>query len=172
MTALIRRHCCWLGLMLQIVAGASIAAPALGFELRPFDAKSIERIRGKHAGKPFILAFWSITCEPCRDEMGEWKAIRAKYPKLPIVLVATDSPAEGKMVLSFLSRYNPGPVETWIFADSFSERVRYSVDPKWRGELPRHYFYDASHRVEGHSGRLDKARLADWLKTAGVAAQP
>ena len=96
--------------------------------------------------------------------MGEWKAIRRRYPALPIVLVATDSPSDSKAVLRFLSQYDPGRVETWIFADGFGERLRFSVDPKWRGELPRTYFYDAANRVEAHSGRLDRARIDDWVR--------
>jgi thiol-disulfide isomerase/thioredoxin len=162
----------WLCLFVSIAAGTSIAVPAVGYELQPFDAKSMERVRAKHAGKPFILAFWSITCEPCRAEMSDWKAVGSAHPKVPIVLVSTDSPSDSKAVLSFLARYNPGRVETWIFADSFNERLRFSVDPKWRGELPRHYFFDASHRPEGHSGRLDRARLDQWLKSTVGARKP
>ena len=64
---------------------------------------------------------------------------------------------------AFLSRYDPGPVETWMFADEFAERVRYAVDRTWRGELPRTYLFDAAHRAEARSGKLDQRWLQGWL---------
>ena len=132
-------------------------------ELRPFDAKSPDAIRKAHAGKAFILALWSIHCEPCREEMAEWNALRRKHPQIPIVLVSSDVPAERAQVLEFLTRYDPGPVEAWMFADEFSERVRYAIDRNWRGELPRTYLFDARHRADVRSGRLDKRWIDAWL---------
>lgn len=152
------------------VAGAADAQR----ELRPFDAHSLAAIRKTYAGRPFVLAFWSIHCEPCREEMAQWKHLKQRHPALPIVLVATDTPAERTSVVAFLARYDPGPVETWMFADEFSERVRYAVDRSWRGELPRTYLFDAGHRYEARSGRYDPRWLEDWLakqRKAG-AAQP
>lgn len=150
-----------------IVAMLMLCFPAVGApseDLRPFDAKSVNTIREAHAGKPFVLAFWSIYCAPCREEMADWNALRRKYPGVPIVLVATDTPDEWPNVERFLARYNPGPVEKWAFADEFVERVRYAIDPKWRGELPRAYFYDAAHAVEAHTGKLDINWTNDWFK--------
>ena len=158
---------------LLLAAHASrVDAAAPVREMRPFDAKSPESIRKTHAGKPFVLAFWSIYCEPCREEMAEWKAIRQKYPALPIVLVSTDPPSERATVIEFLRRYDPGPVETWVFADEFSERVRYAVDRGWRGELPRTYFYDAAHRAEARSGRFDPRWTEHWLANQAAGKRP
>ncbi len=67
------------------------------------------------------------------------------------------------MVEKFLARFSPGPVQTWAFADEFSERVRFGVDRSWRGELPRTYFFDASHRSLARSGLLDSAWVEDWF---------
>jgi hypothetical protein len=57
-------------------------------------------------------------------------------------------------------------VQTWIFDDEFSERVRFAVDRTWRGELPRTYLYDAAHRAEARSGKLDERWLEGWLERA------
>src|SRR5690606_25114683 len=114
--------------------------------------------------RPFVLALWSIYCAPCRKEMAYWNEFRHKYPDVPIVLVSTDTPDEWANVRRFLTQFDPGPVEKWAFADEYVERVRYSVDPKWRGELPRAYFYDAKHVAVAHTGLLDPAWLNDWFK--------
>jgi hypothetical protein len=131
--------------------------------MRPFDAGSLNSIRAAHAGKSFVLAFWSVTCEPCRGEMKLWKSFRRKYPGVPVVLVSTDLPGERSAIADFLARYDPGPVEHWAYADEFTERIRYAVDPGWRGELPRTYFFNAAHERDAHSGRLDPRQTERWF---------
>lgn len=148
-----------------------VASPVVAAELRPFDAKSMDVIRQAQAGKPFVLAFWSVTCEPCRDEMGQWGALQRKYPKVPIVLVATDPPGDRAAAKEFLARYDLGKVQTWMFNDEFDERVRFAVDRRWRGELPRTYFYDAAHHAEGRSGRVDHAWMEQWLAQQSAKQQ-
>ena len=148
----------------------SLAVPAAEpRELRPFDRNSLAAIRDAHTGRPFVLAFWSIYCEPCRDEMAQWRSLKRRYPDVPVVLVATDPPAERARIVQFLARYDPGPVETWAFADEFGERVRYAVDPAWRGELPRTYLYDAGHRAVGRSGSFEPHWIDSWLTRQGAS---
>ena len=50
-----------------------------------------------------------------------------------------------------------------MFADSFAERLRFSIDPNWYGELPRSYFFDESHEFKAHSGIVSEALLAEWF---------
>ena len=145
---------------LVLFVGAAVRAQE---PLRPFDAASLDGILQQHAGKPFVLALWSIHCLPCREEMAYWNDFRKRYPNVPIVLVATDLPEEWGDVRRFLTRYDPGPVERWAFADEYVERLRYSIDPKWRGELPRTYFYDAGHVAQARSGKIDIGWLNDWF---------
>lgn len=147
-----------------LVLGLTLfAVPAPAGDLRPFDAKSLEAIRQAHAGKPFVLAFWSIDCAPCREEMGEWGPLQRKYPAVPILLVATDPPQARATVTDFLARHELGPVQTWAYNDDFAERVRFAVDRSWRGELPRTYLFDAAHRRQARSGRLDRVWMEKWL---------
>lgn len=146
------------------------AAPAAG-GLLPFDATSFAALRKMHAGKPFVLAFWSLYCEPCRDEMAEWNVVKRKYPALPIALVSTDTPADSKRIAAFFEKYSPGDVQKWVFADAFGERVRYSVDKAWRGELPKSYFFDAAHKAEVKSGLVDRAWIEAWAAKAAPKLQ-
>jgi thiol-disulfide isomerase/thioredoxin len=141
----------------------SFIQPASGADLKPFDAKSPAAIQRAHAGKPYLLVMWSLYCDPCRHEMALWGPLRRKYPGVGFVLVSTDGEGERAKVADFLRRHDLSGVQTWMFADEFSERVRYAVDPAWRGELPRTYVYDASHRREAYSGVLDPKALEAWL---------
>lgn len=138
-------------------------ASAAGERIEPFDATSLEAIKAKNKGKPFVLSLWSTQCEPCREEMKVWQSVRRTHPDLRVILVSTDAPAERPMIRRFLQRYNPGKVEVWSFADEYSERIRYAIDPKWRGEIPRTYFFDAAHQAQGKSGIPDRAWLDGWL---------
>jgi thiol-disulfide isomerase/thioredoxin len=148
-------------LLALLAAGGAFADHV---NIRPFDADSMAAIRAEYAGKPFVLAFWSTTCEPCRREMTLWRAMKLRHPQIPIVLVAAEAPSDGAAVKDFLRRYNPGPVRHWLFADEYVERVRYSVDKSWRGELPRTYFFDAAHTAEAYSGLLERSRVEQWFK--------
>ena len=40
------------------------------------------------------------------------------------------------------SPYGLGKVEQWVFADPMPERLRFEIDRRWYGELPRTHFYD------------------------------
>jgi len=146
-----------------LILVVALALTAAAHAARPFDASSMAAIERAYAGKPFVLAFWSIHCAPCLEDMADWRALRQRYPTVPVILVNTDSPAEEKRVAQALARYSPGNVEQWAMADDFAERVRYSVDRTWRGELPRTYFFDRAHKVEISSGRIDPAWTDAWL---------
>lgn len=130
-------------------------------------------LRAAKAGRPFVLALWSAHCEPCRGEMPLWREMRAKHPAVDIVLVSTDPPHERELLTRFLERYPPGPVERWSYADEFEERTRYAIDPRWRGELPRTYYFDADHRMEVITGKPDPERVRAWFgKVDGSLARP
>lgn len=149
-------------------ARALFAAPASEGTLLPFTAQSLAAIRQTHAGKPFVLSFWALHCEPCRDEMAVWRAVKQEHPALPIVLVCTDAPKDAATIAAFFAKYPPGPVEKWVFADAFTERVRYAVDKSWRGELPKTYFFDAVHQAEVRSGKVDSAWVQKWISRNAV----
>jgi thiol-disulfide isomerase/thioredoxin len=148
---------------LAIASLSLLAGGAWALEFRDFDAKSANALRAAYTGKPFILAFWSIYCEPCRHELTQWAPLQRQYPGIPIVLVATDPPRDRAMLNQMLGGLDLAGVQTWAFADAFEERIRYGIDRAWRGELPRTYLFDAAHQVEARSGPAERAWLDAWL---------
>jgi thiol-disulfide isomerase/thioredoxin len=148
-----------------LALGLPFAAGAL--ELKPFDSKSPEAIRKAHAGKPYVLAFWSVRCEPCVAEMGQWGDLKKKHPGLAFVLVATDPPSDREAVNRILAKHAVTGIDTFVFSDAFEERVRYAVDPKWRGELPRTYYFDAAHKASAFSGAP-----MEWLEGRLASGKP
>lgn len=90
--------------------------------------------------------------------------IRKRNPKLDIVLVAADTPDEIPLTAQLASKYGLGKVEQWVFADEMEERLRFEIDRRWHGELPRTHFYDREHRIEVVSGVVPKQQLLAWVK--------
>jgi len=86
-----------------------------------------------------------------------------RHRGLRVHLVNVDPPGDRAAVRAFLKRYDPGAATRWAFADDFGERVRYAVDPGWRGELPRTYLYDARSNAVVVSGVIDPGALDRWL---------
>ena len=149
-----------LALLLAWVSAGHAAAPLPS----PFIPGSMNTVASAHAGKPFILAFWSLSCTYCKANLEQFGKLAAEYPQLPLVLVATDSAEEGAAIAAALDRYGLGNIQSWVFADTFVERLYFEIDRKWRGELPRTYFYDAGHRARAVSGKLDEVETANWVK--------
>jgi thiol-disulfide isomerase/thioredoxin len=143
------------------------ASPLQAAEPKSFDVASPAAIASAHRGQAYIVVLWSLYCEPCREEMHQWGELQRRHPQVPIHLVSTDGRQELGNVRKYLGTQKLGKVQTWIFADEFTERVRYAVDPAWRGELPRTYLYDAAHRALARSGKLPAREISDWIRKMG-----
>lgn len=143
------------------LAGATPAA-----ELEPFDARTPAALRAAHAGKPFVLVFWSTTCVPCREELPFWAALQRRYPEIPIhlVLVPISGDEERAEAPRLLQDLGGGGLRTAVASDEVLERVFHAVDPEWRGELPAAWFYDSAHRSERRLGRVDESWAEGWMK--------
>jgi hypothetical protein len=152
----------WLA-ALALVWALQPAAPDAA-ELRPFGPASYRGILEAHAGRPFVLAFWSVHCAPCLEDLVLWSDLQKRGRAPALVLVSTDGPEDARAVSARLATQPLGGTQTWVFADEYVERLRHSVDRTWRGELPRTYFFDASHRVEVITGRIDATWLGAWAE--------
>lgn len=151
----------WL-VALLLCLGAACASAAQ--EVKPFVRGSHQQIISARAGKPFVMAFWSLTCTTCRDELAMFGKLAQKYRSFDLVLIATDSPEQKQEIVSTLQHYRLDGAESWVFADSYAERLRFEVDPQWYGELPRTYFFDADGRSTAISGKIDHDQFEHWVK--------
>lgn len=131
--------------------------------IKPFYASSMQNILAVRQGKPFILGLWSLSCTHCGEDLHLLSALSQKHPGLDLVLIATDTPEEASIAATTMARYPFKKMEHWIFADDFIEQLRYNIDRQWQGELPRTYFYDATHRARAISGKLDAIETERWI---------
>jgi thiol-disulfide isomerase/thioredoxin len=142
-----------------------VPAPAMAAqEIKPFVRGSYQQIVAARQGKPFIVNFWSLTCSYCMVELAMLKKLKKNYPRLDLVLISTDTPEEEKSVSATLAKFSLGKAEAWVFADSYTERLRFEVDKKWQGELPRTYFFSPNKEVTAISGKLEYKEVEQWVK--------
>jgi thiol-disulfide isomerase/thioredoxin len=146
--------------LLTLVALLALPAQA---GLRSFDRDSMHAIESELAGEPFLLVLWSVHCAPCFAELKLLAEMQAAGELPQLVLVATDPLALREEVELSLEDYRLQATPGWQFADPLAERLRYSIDPDWYGELPRSYFYRADGSREAHSGLLTRERLQGWI---------
>jgi len=155
------------GALMTLCLAVLSLAPAQAWgaqEVKPFARGSYQKIVTARQGKPFIINFWSLSCSYCKVELAMLKNLVRKYPKLDLVLVSTDTPEEEKPVSATLKKFSLGKAEAWVFADSYTERLRFEVDKMWQGELPRTYFFSANSEVKAISGKLEQKEVEQWIK--------
>lgn len=141
--------------------------------VRAFDAATLAEVRMQQSGRPFVVVFWSVTCEPCRDELALLASLVRRYPAVRVLLVAADPPERRDVVRRTLALYDLKGIELWQFGEQSPERIRYAVDRGWRGELPRTYFHDSAHRVTAFTGCVTPEEFEAWLaRAAAVTPAP
>ncbi len=145
--------------LLAATLGPAWAAPL------PFTDGSFGTIVRAHQGKPFVLVFWSVDCPPCIKELGTLTMALKRHPDMALVLVSTDDTAARPRIEEILNKHGLQQVESWIFADSQTRRLRDQVDANWYGELPRSYLFDAQHRRVPLSGEISAEQLEAWLQS-------
>lgn len=154
-----------------VLAGlALLSFQAMAQTSKPFETNSLDAIVAQHKGKPFLLLVWSMDCEFCQASLDNLARARAAHPGLEIVTVSTD-PVSDKLLdaqieqrLSSLSL----SAEAWGFGGDSAERLRYAIDPRWRGEKPRSYWYDANGNRTAYSGLIRPEKIDAW---PGLAAR-
>lgn len=147
-----------------LAAAFSLAAGTVSADtIVPFTSSSFDIIKDEHQGKEFLVGLWSVDCPPCLVELELMSSLLALNPDLPFVLISTDSIELKAEAIEFLTDFDLVERKTWMFADNFVEKLRYSIDPNWFGELPRSYFFDTEHNMQSHSGILTEAILKGWF---------
>lgn len=148
-------------LLLLMLAFMNVTVAAEG--IRPFTMGSLAQVLEARAGKPFILVFWSLDCQYCPTELKMLGELKRSHPKLDVILIATDTVNDMPQLVSRAESYGVGKIEQWVFAEDIPERLRFEIDRRWYGEVPRTYFYDRKHQREAKTGLVSKQLVEDWL---------
>lgn len=141
-----------------------LALQAQAGDLKSFVRGSWQAIVLAHAGHPFIVHFWGLSCAPCRTEMPAWGKLLAERPDLPLVTINADiipdAPGEAA---AFLAKSGLSNAENWIFDESFVARLRYEIDPEWQGEIPITFLIGRNGAIQKVEGAARMPEVAAWL---------
>lgn len=148
-------------LFIWLLAIAGVASATEG--VRPFVLGSMAQIQEEHAGKPFVLFLWSLTCTYCPTELKMLGEFKQQHPDLNLVLIAADTPDDEPEIVSHLADYGLNKTERWVFAEDMPERLRFEIDRRWYGEVPRTYFYDQTHERLVKTGLVGEAFVKEWF---------
>jgi thiol-disulfide isomerase/thioredoxin len=150
--------------MLFVFAVLAVAGSAKEGEVRPFKRGSWQEIRQAHAGQPTVVHFWGLTCGPCRVEMPQWGKLLQEQPDLNLVVIDADLiPNQVEDASEMLAKTGLTGAENWIFDDPFTERLRFEIDPRWQGEIPRTMLIARDGKIISIEGVADMARVRAWL---------
>jgi thiol-disulfide isomerase/thioredoxin len=144
----------------------SIALPSRADQatLKPFVAGSYQQLLDSNVNKPFMLVIWSITCSSCLKDMALLNKMHKANPNINMIMLATDDVTATDEVQQILAKNELTELENWLFADDNPQKLRYEIDPKWYGELPRTYFLNKKHDREGISGVLSQEDYETYFK--------
>ncbi len=131
---------------------------------RPFDAVSLQTAINAHRGRPVIVHFWGLTCGNCMAELKDWGEFARAHPDAALILVNWDQRgARPAQIGPALQKAGLGSAQSLALEDGFEEKLRFTVDHDWMGELPYTRLIGSDGSTTTFSGSADFADLGAWL---------
>jgi thiol-disulfide isomerase/thioredoxin len=131
-------------------------------DIRTFNQGSINAIENSKQNRAFVLMLWSLDCPPCFKELAMLQKLPPKWQNR-VVLINTDGAEQTTAVDKIVEEFQLHNIQHWIFSQTMSPALRHSIDPNWRGELPRSYFYNGRERIS-YSGLVTRVKIDNWLR--------
>lgn len=150
-----------LGCCLLLLSAATSAADAL----HEFNPDSLPRIISSQKGHPFVLVVWSLDCEFCRASLNLLSQKKRLRKDLRVVTLATDplaDPQAAALIGKTLAKLDLRN-DAWAFGAAPPEQLRYAIDQKWHGEMPRSYWFDGTGTGRATSGVVTSAMVDAFL---------
>ena len=127
--------------------------------LQSFDIGSFEQIVSDKNKQDHLVILWSFDCPPCITELEKISELHQQFPDYQLTLINTDAVDEQVRVKKILQQFNLAGLDNWGFANSDEEKLRYDIDPRWYGDLPRSYFFPLQGKTKRLRGALTSAEL-------------
>jgi len=135
------------------------SSSASAVDLQSFEIDSFEQIVNAKNQQDHLVILWSFDCPPCIKELQKISDLHQQYPEYQLTLINTDSIDEQGRVKKILKQYNLAGLDNWGFANTDEEKLRFDIDPRWFGDLPRSYFFPLEGKVKRLRGALTSAEL-------------
>jgi thiol-disulfide isomerase/thioredoxin len=127
--------------------------------LQSFELGSFEKIVTGKNKQDHLVVLWSFDCPPCITELEKISDLHQQFPNYQLTLINTDAVDEQLRVKKILKQFNLAELDNWGYANSDEEKLRYDIDPRWYGDLPRSYFFPLQGKIKRLRGALSSAEL-------------
>ena len=136
-----------------------------GQGMREFKSDSLQRIVAEQKGKPFVLIVWSLDCSFCQTSLDNLVMEQRRRKDLRIVTLCTDSIGDRETMAASVKRLQGLGLthHAWAYGDEPPEQLRYALDPKWHGEKPRSYWFNAKGEKIAYSGVITPALIDKFM---------
>lgn len=141
-----------------------LAANSVAGNIRSFGADSMAHILATQKGRPFVLFIWSLDCAYCQASLQTLAAAK-RMNGLQVVTMATDRADEAGNAAAIEQKLQAAGLrsDAWAFGPVAPERLRYVIDPGWRGEVPRSYWFAADGARTVYRGLITSDVIKDRL---------
>lgn len=133
--------------------------------IKPYEKGDWSSLVKAANGAPLIVHFWGVTCAPCVKEMPKWGKFVAQNKNAKVIFIQVDD-VSSEMVMQRLEKANLGGAINYSVTPAFDERLRFEIDPKWRGETPTTFLIDRNGSSTRHTGTSNFQALKPWLLKA------
>jgi thiol-disulfide isomerase/thioredoxin len=133
-------------------------------KIRAFAPDSFGRIVASHSGKPFVVMVWELDCAYCQESFHALAQAQHKY-KFSVITIATDRVDDAQASRLIRKKLDASGLGSnmWAFGAAPAEQLRYAIDPKWRGEMPRSYWFNADGKSVAYSGVITADTVSKFL---------
>jgi len=135
------------------------SAMSSSISLQSFNMGSFEQIVTDKNKQDHLVILWSFDCPPCITELEKISELHQQFPDYQLTLINTDAVDEQVRVKKILQQFNLARLDNWGFANSDEEKLRYDIDPRWYGDLPRSYFFPLKGKIKRLRGALSSDEL-------------
>jgi thiol-disulfide isomerase/thioredoxin len=133
------------------------AAPVL----HSFEPDSMAQLVASQKGKPFVLVIWSLECTYCQASLATLAQEKRIHPGLAVVTLAIDTLEYPQVVQRIGKKLDATGIKgcAWAFGAAPADQLRYVIDAKWHGEMPRSYWFNKQGEKVAYSGLITAATI-------------
>ncbi|HEY6245297.1 MAG TPA: TlpA disulfide reductase family protein [Pyrinomonadaceae bacterium] len=145
----------------------STTAPAMPTNVEPIDTAGLKDLISKPKDKPLLVNFWATFCDPCRDEFPDLVKVDKDFrPKsIAFVTVSLDDMTDIKTTVPQFLAQMKATMPAYLLNVSDPEPAINAVDPKWQGELPATFLYNAKGEIVFKAfGRVNTDALREAIE--------
>jgi thiol-disulfide isomerase/thioredoxin len=130
--------------------------------LKPYQSGDWSNLVKTANGTPIAIHFWGVTCPACVKEMPLWGNFVKSHQNVKVIFIQVDDVSPDSMQ-KMLSKAGLEKANNYFVAAPFDDRLRYEIDPKWRGETPTTILIDRNGKATRKTGLVNFQQLQSQL---------